>query len=91
MKKLELYKSASDFAFASLAQTDPAALDIAAAEAFQAAKYDSRDYQYWRQSVTSLRNTFGQLANQLAPSAQQDANKPKTAAPAAPIPTPASS
>lgn len=88
MKKLELYKSASDFAFGSLAQTDPAALDIAAAEAFQAAKYDARDYQYWRQSVTQCRNQFSQLSNVLAPSAQADASKSKIA-PAAP--TPASS
>jgi hypothetical protein len=87
MKQLELFKSASDFAYGSLATTDPAQLDIAAAEQFQALKYDSRDYSLWRGYVNAQRLTFVRLSAVLAPSAQAETKAQKPAP--APVPTPA--
>ncbi|MDE2099881.1 MAG: hypothetical protein KGL39_21690 [Patescibacteria group bacterium] len=68
MKRLELFKSASDFAFANIEVNDPAQIDIAGAQAFQAAKFDSKDYNLWKQYATQCRNQFLALAQQPVPS-----------------------
>jgi hypothetical protein len=81
MKRLQLYKSASDFAFASLAVSDPVNLDIVSAQEFQKQGFEQADYQYWKGCVQSSRAQFLALAQQPAPSAQF-----KPAAPALPTP-----
>jgi hypothetical protein len=84
MKRLQLFKSASDFAYTSLETSDPAALDIAAAQEFQNQKLESADYPYWKNCFGQARAQFLALAQQPAPSAQavpsQVAPKPASAA-----------
>jgi hypothetical protein len=83
MKRLQLFKSASDFAYASLETSDPAALDIAAATEFQNQKLDAADYPYWKGCVSQARAQFLALAQQPASSAQAiqlAAPKPASAA-----------
>lgn len=88
MKRLQLFKSASDFAYASLENSDPAALDIAAAQEFQKQGLDSADYPYWKNCVGQARAQFLALSGQLAPSAQAVQQvAPKPAASATPAPT----
>lgn len=79
MKRLELYKSASDFAFLSLATSNPIELDIAVATEFKKQKLDPKDYQYWRQSFAQCRQLFLNLSNQNAPSFVPPVKQPEPA------------
>jgi hypothetical protein len=76
MKKLQLFKSANDFALASININDPANFDVAAAQQFQKEGFNSADYTYWRQCVTNLVQNFRTLNNQLAPSVMIQPAKP---------------
>jgi hypothetical protein len=77
--RLDLFKSASDFAFATLAETDPAAFDIKAAQQFQSDGQAVEDYSAWRQYVTACRNQFLMLKTQPAPSAGRKPAQPAVA------------
>ena len=68
MNKAQLFKSASDCAYATLG-LDGAAADVAAGQQFQQEKLDPADYGYWKATFTQCRNQFMQLAAQDAPSA----------------------
>jgi hypothetical protein len=87
MKRLQLYKAASDFAFANF-QLTGADMAIASAEAFKKAGFDNRDWQYFNSMAVNLCQQFIGMDSQLAPSAQAYVNKPKAAA--APASQPAS-
>lgn len=79
MKRHQLFKTASDFAFETIDQNDLAALDVAVANKFKDLGYDSADYVVWKQYFAQARGQFVQLKTQNAPSV-------KPAAPAARIP-----
>ena len=70
MNKLTLWKSASDFAFASVGITDAVELAQAEIAAFKAQGFNSLDFQLWSQFASQLRGQYQQLAKQLTPSAQ---------------------
>jgi hypothetical protein len=81
MKKLTIYKSASDFAFKTLGQTDPLALSEASNTEFRTAGFDGKDYPYWSDCFNRCRSQFQMLSQQDAPSVK--ANAPAPAAPEA--------
>jgi hypothetical protein len=81
MKRITIYKNASDFAFKSMATTDQVQLDIDCANAFKSSGFDAADYNYWKQSFQQSRNQFLMLAEQPAPSEQ---GKPRQTAAIAP-------
>lgn len=82
MKRLQLYKSASDFAFGTLETADLATLDIAAATQFQKENLNAADYGQWKQYMQQCRNNFLMLSRQFVPSYVPP--KPTPPAPAAP-------
>jgi hypothetical protein len=68
MKRLQIYKSASDFAYATLALTDPLEISQKSDAQFVAEKFDPEDYPYWKQTFSNSRQTFLALNNQPAQS-----------------------
>ena len=70
MKRLTIFKNASDFAFASLETEDSLQLDIDSAAAFKAANLPSEDYTYWKQCFQQCRQQFSMLNQQPSPSEQ---------------------
>lgn len=81
MKKLQLEKSAIDFAYDNYAETDQLALSQKVNDAFVKAGFNSADYSLWTARVASYLQLFARLAVQVVPSA---AIQPKPSAPAAP-------
>jgi len=68
MKRHQLFKSASDFAYETLDNKDPAALDIAVAERFKKEGLNPADYTLWKQFFQQSRQQLVALASQNAPS-----------------------
>lgn len=92
MKRLQLFKSASDFAYANVGTTNAITLQEAALAAFVAAGFDQADLDYFLATARQQRQVYLQLNAQPAPSAaiaakaataQPAAAKPAAAAPAA--------
>lgn len=81
MKRLQLYKSALDFAFDSINTSNPAQIDIDAAQAFQKAGFEPADYPYWKSSFEQARRQFIALSNQLTASEQAAIRKASEAKP----------
>jgi hypothetical protein len=71
MKRLQIFKHASDTAFASVPTANPAQVDIEAAQAFQKSGFDQLDYPYWKSSFEQSRRQFIALSSQ--PSASEQA------------------
>ena len=84
MKRIELEKSAIDFAFANYKEQNQLALSKATNAAFEAAGYDGADYQYWTSRVGNYMNIFQRLADSLVPSAMLAAQKQPQAQPVRP-------
>ena len=77
MKRVTLFKSAFDFAFASIATPEGVDLDAAIVKQFSDEKLDPLDYQYWKNSFIQARSNLKNLSNQLAPSATAAAQAKK--------------
>lgn len=75
MKKLTLYKHASDTAF-SLVGKSQLDVDTALTVEFQKAGFDQSDYNYWKQSACQCLATFNSLAQLNAPSVKPVAQVP---------------
>jgi hypothetical protein len=80
MNRLQIYMSALAAANATLNISDPAQVDVSAAQAFQAQKMNDADYALWKNYFTAARNNMLSLQKQQAPSALL---KPAPTAPAA--------
>jgi hypothetical protein len=88
MKKLTLWKSASDFAFANVGVTNAVTLQQDGTAAFIAGGFDQADLATWNQIASQQRQQFISLQKQKLPSEIAAANAPKAdpvaEAPAAP-------
>ena len=69
MKRLALFKSASDFAYSNIEVTDQVELAQSEVTAFKSLNINSADFGLWKQYAAQCRQQFQQLAQQLAPSA----------------------
>lgn len=75
MKKLQLYKDASDLAFTVSANADQLTVSQLCNSHFIESKFDSRDYPYWLQCFNQCRQQFNALNQQPALSAVEDMRK----------------
>ena len=68
MKKIQLYKTAIDFAFTNVDVKDAVTLAEYSIAAFKAGGFDSQDLHFWEQTWRQALQQFGHLKNQLLPS-----------------------
>lgn len=84
MKKLALWKSANDFAFANIGETNAVTLQASATKAFIDGGFDPLDLDLWNGIAKQQRQQFLQWQKQKLPSEVAEANKPKPEPAAAP-------
>ena len=83
MKKLNLIKQASDFAFANIGTTDKLKLAEASLAAFAAGGNDSADLDIWTNEVTQALRQWQQIGNQKLPSEMVPTPAPTSVIPTA--------
>lgn len=83
MKKLALWKSACDFAYAYITESNAITLQEAATKTFKGAGFGPLDLDLWNSIARQQRQQFDSIARQKLPSENAEAAKPKTEAPAA--------